>query len=222
MFFFYIINFQISEFGLLGQIIPFLYLQYLQLFIFCSCLLHAFIIFHLLRPLSHCNLLPSNLSPPLHSKHCSQGYLSCSQLWSCQVLSQSLRWFSVSLLYKVKFLLCNFEALQESALVYQWTESLPFPGSDAVLLTVCISCMTSFFYSQNCLQCLKYPLCSNLPTNLTLLFHVSLCILCKFVYECFGAKGLFLKIWDVCEVAGITMKLTKIIMKFTSSSCITL
>lgn len=116
-----------SKFGLLGQIISFLHLQYLQLFIFFSSLLYAFIISHLLWPLSHCKLLPSNLSPPVHSKHCGQGYLSCSPLWSCQVMSQSLRWFSVSLHYKVKFFLCNFKDLQESALAYNWTESLLFP-----------------------------------------------------------------------------------------------
>lgn len=131
--------------------------------------------------------------------------------WSCQVMSQSLRWFSISLYYKVKFLLCNFKALQESALTYHWTKSLLFPSSDTVLPTVCIhiSCMTSYFYSQNWFQCLKYPPCSILPNNLIFHFQVSLCILCKFGYVCFGATVLFLKTQDICEVAGVTMTLKK-------------
>lgn len=85
-----------------------------------SSLLHAFIITHLLWPLGNHNILASNLPLPVHSKHCGQGYLSGSPFWLCHLMSQSLRWFSVSLHYKVKFLLCNFKVLQESALAYKW------------------------------------------------------------------------------------------------------
>lgn len=130
-------------------------------------------------------------------------------------MSQSLRWFSISLCYKVKLLLCNFKALQESTLAYHCSESLLFPGSGTVLPTVCIhfSWMTSYFYSQNCFQRLKYPLCSVVSTKLTFIFQVFLHSLCKFGYECFEA---FLSCRYNSDV-GET-----IIMKFTLLSFTTL
>lgn len=81
-------------------------------FFFLFSLLHAFIITLLPWPLSNCNLLASNLPLRVKWEHCGQGYLSCSPLWSCYLMSRSLRWFSVSLHYKVKFLLFNFKASQ--------------------------------------------------------------------------------------------------------------